>query len=277
MLVAQLVDARTAGASTRLFIVTRNAQPVSEGDRANPAHAVLWGLGRTLALEHPEIWGGIIDLDEVVPAVLAARWCSPRRRPTTARTRSCTAAGARHVPRLERRPDGRAMTGLGSNSSHLVIGATGNIGPHLITQLARMGARPSSRFPDPGGRLDELADTPGRTGTTLIAVAADAADGAAMAALFDRFGADLPPLEGIYLAAFAGGPVTLAEMTDDDVNAMFRPKLERVAAAARAVAAHPAAPLRAVLLDLRHARLTLARPLHRNQPFLDALPTPAAP
>ena len=57
----------------RLFIVTRNAQPVMEGDRANPTHAVLWGLGRTLALEHPEIWGGVIDVDESMPAVLTAR------------------------------------------------------------------------------------------------------------------------------------------------------------------------------------------------------------
>ncbi len=47
-----------------------------------------------------------------------------------------------------------------------------------------------------------------------------------MTALFDRFGTDLPPLEGIYLAAFAGGPVTLRDMTDDDVAAMFRPKLD---------------------------------------------------
>ncbi len=60
----------------KLFIVTRNAQPVAEGERANPAHAVLWGLGRTLALEHPEIWGGIIDLDDAMPAVLAASTCS---------------------------------------------------------------------------------------------------------------------------------------------------------------------------------------------------------
>ena len=35
---------------------------------ANPAHAILWGLGRTLALEHPEIWGGVIDLGESAPA-----------------------------------------------------------------------------------------------------------------------------------------------------------------------------------------------------------------
>ena len=50
-----------------------------------------------------------------------------------------------------------------------------------------------------------------------------------MSALFDRFGADLPPLEGIYLAAFAGQPVLLSEMTDDDVQAMFAPKLDAAA------------------------------------------------
>ena len=51
----------------KLYVVTRNAQPIVEGDRANPAHAVLWGQGRTLALENPEFWGGIIDVDDTVP------------------------------------------------------------------------------------------------------------------------------------------------------------------------------------------------------------------
>ena len=46
----------------------RNARSISEGDRADPAHAVLWGLGRALALEHPDIWGGIFDLDDSVPS-----------------------------------------------------------------------------------------------------------------------------------------------------------------------------------------------------------------
>ena len=64
---------------------------------------------------------------------------------------------------------------------------------------------------------------------TLIEVTADAADPAAMTALFDRFGADLPALEGIYLAAYAGTPVTLAEMTDADISAMFRPKIDAAA------------------------------------------------
>ena len=79
---------------------------------------------------------------------------------------------------------------------------------------------------NPGDRLDELARRLSLTGTTLIAVAADVTDHTAMAALFDRFGADLPALEGVYLAAFAGGPVALSGMTDDDVATMFGPKLD---------------------------------------------------
>ena len=29
----------------------------------NPGQGTLWGVGKTIALEHPEIWGGLIDLD----------------------------------------------------------------------------------------------------------------------------------------------------------------------------------------------------------------------
>ena len=216
----------------RLFIVTRNAQPVTQGDRANPAHAVLWGLGRTLALEHPEIWGGIVDVDDSMPAVLTARHVLDEVRAGCGSDQGedqvVYRAGARHVPRLQRRAPVQVSAGLlGEDTSQLVIGATGHIGPHLIQQLADMGAATIVAVSrNPGGRLDELARRLASTGTTLIVVAADATDETAMSALFDRFGTDLPALEGIYLAAFAGGPVALTDMSDDDVNAMFGPKLD---------------------------------------------------
>ena len=38
----------------------------------SPAQATLWGLGRVLALEHPEFWGRVIDIDESVPDAMAA-------------------------------------------------------------------------------------------------------------------------------------------------------------------------------------------------------------
>jgi phthiocerol/phenolphthiocerol synthesis type-I polyketide synthase B len=226
----RLTAAMAAMASPpRLFMLTRNAQPVDEGDRANPAHAVLWGLGRTLALEHPEIWGGIIDVDESVPAELAARYVVAEAH-GDGEDQVVYRAGVRHVPRLQSgNPPSTSPVKLDKGSSHLVIGATGNIGPHLIRQLADMDASTIVAVSrNPGSRLDELARTLSDKGTTLVTVAADASDESAMTALFERFGTDLPPLGGIYLAAFGGAPVTLRDMTDDDVHAMFRPKLDAV-------------------------------------------------
>ena len=211
----------------KLYFLTRNAQPVASGDRANPVHAVLWGLGRTLALEHPEIWGGVIDVDESMPAVLAARLV---RRETTAgdgEDQLVYRSGVRHVPRLEPVTPSAADVQLTSAASQLVIGATGHIGPYLIRQLADMGAATIVAVSrNPGAKLKDLVQQLSSTGTTLVVVAADVTDESAMTALFDRFGKDLPPLEGIYLAAFAGGPVTLSDMTDADVTTMFGPKLD---------------------------------------------------
>ncbi|PLV44706.1 hypothetical protein X011_25755, partial [Mycobacterium tuberculosis variant microti OV254] len=230
--IRRLVTAMTAGAApARLFIVTRNAQPIAEGEHASPAHGALWGLGRTLALEHPEIWGGIVDLDASVPGEVAAPWLlrevggdeglDPGEDQVVYR------GGARRVPRLQRHAvPAQSPVTLDAGACQLVIGATGNIGPHLIRQLARMGATTIVAVSrNPGQRLRALTETLATQGVTLITEATDATDETAMRTLFDRFGADLPPLEGIYLAAFAGQPVLLSEMTNDDVTAMFAPKL----------------------------------------------------
>jgi acyl carrier protein len=60
----------TMASPPRLFMLTRNAKRVAEDDGANPAAALLWGLGRALAQQHPQIWGGIADLDDAVAAEL---------------------------------------------------------------------------------------------------------------------------------------------------------------------------------------------------------------
>ncbi|MGV0700845.1 SDR family NAD(P)-dependent oxidoreductase [Mycolicibacter sinensis] len=227
-------------APATLFLLTRNAQPVGDGDRANPAHAVLWGLGRSLALEHPEIWGRVIDVDESVPAPLVAGYLLAESDAEDTEDQIVYRAGVRRVPRLRKgRPTGAAApVEFDADSCHLVIGATGNIGPQLVRQLAASGAKTIVAVSrNPGTRLDELAAE--LAGTTLVTVAADAADETAMSALFDRFGADLPPLAGIHVAAFAGGPVTLRDMTDDDVTAMFRPKLDVVAVLHKLSLRHP--------------------------------------
>ncbi|KMO72076.1 type I polyketide synthase [Mycolicibacterium obuense] len=220
----------------KLFVVTRNAQPVAEGDRANPAHAVLWGQGRTLALEHPEFWGGLLDVDETLPAELLAAYVRTEAAEALVATGTdrddqvVYRAGERRVPRLQPRAlPAVAVNRLESNTSHIVVGATGNVGPYLIRQLADMGAATVVAVSRRGSGLADLAAEVAATGTTLVEVAADAGDDAAMAAVFERFGRDLPPLDGVYLASLAGGEALLTDMTDDDLRPMFRAKVDAAA------------------------------------------------
>lgn len=58
------------GAGTRLWLVTRGAQATG-GTAGEPSQATLWGLGKTIALEHPELQVTCVDLDPA-PEVDAA-------------------------------------------------------------------------------------------------------------------------------------------------------------------------------------------------------------
>jgi polyketide synthase 7 len=52
-----------AGTGARLWLVTRGAVRAEAADRVEaPEQAPAWGLGRALAVEQPDRWGGLIDL-----------------------------------------------------------------------------------------------------------------------------------------------------------------------------------------------------------------------
>ena len=113
----------------RLFILTRNAQPSPKAiapTRRMPSYGV-WG--RTLALETPEIWGAMIDLDESMPAVLTARRVVDEAVSGDGEDQVVYRAGHRLVPRLQPIAATALDTTLDKDASQLVIGATGHIGP----------------------------------------------------------------------------------------------------------------------------------------------------
>ncbi|MYZ41100.1 hypothetical protein, partial [Streptomyces sp. SID4917] len=62
---ALLAALDAAGIEAPLWCVTRGAVSVAPSEAPlNVGQAIVWGLGRIAALEHPERWGGLIDLPE---------------------------------------------------------------------------------------------------------------------------------------------------------------------------------------------------------------------
>jgi len=134
-----------SGESNRrgIWVVTRGAQPVEgDGSRVSIAQSAVWGLGRVVANEHPEHWGGIIDLDPVGSSADAQRIVNEV---IGARGEDQVAyrGGERLVARLARVRVGSSRPKLRfrSDTSYLITGGLGGLGLALIPWLVERGAR----------------------------------------------------------------------------------------------------------------------------------------
>ena len=198
-----------AGVMAPLWCVTRGAVSVGPGDPlTEPAAALVWGLGRVLALEEPERWGGLVDMPAQVDRRALERLCATlaaggadagRERELAVR------AGGLFASRLLPAPLGAspAPDAYAPAGTVLVTGATGALGTHVARWLAQRGAEhlllSSRRGSDAPGAAELRAELEA-LGAEVSVVACDAADRAQLRRLL----AEVPeerPLTGVFHVA----------------------------------------------------------------------------
>lgn len=213
----------------RLYLATRLAQAVDGHPDVRPGGAALWGLGTTLALDYPATWGSTVDVGTEDPQAAAGLLAGEflRARPDAAGHEPQVAfrAGERYVLRMERDRLPQSALRLEPGGCHLLVGASGLLGPKLAAQLVELGAR-HLVLVSRSGPSPELVAQLRESGAEATAVAADVADTAAMEKLFARFGADLPKLHGVFHAAMANDYTETGELTAAGVTDMLRPKVD---------------------------------------------------
>ena len=240
-LCAQAVDLiRTlaeAGATPRVWLVTKGAQPIA--DRSEPiavAQAPIWGLGRVIALEHPELWGGLVDLDPAETVAAAAEHVVESVLDADEEDQAAYRDGRRYVPRLMRaahRPENRVA--VHPDGAYLVSGGLGGLGLQVARWLVDQGARhlvllgrhgldgAGLSAEDAARRTAAVADLRSRR-TQVDVVVADVADRAAMTALLASFGAGRPPLRGIVHAAAQVRDEALLDTSAEVLASVMGPK-----------------------------------------------------
>ncbi|WP_128382153.1 type I polyketide synthase [Streptomyces cavernae] len=197
-----------SGAGARLWCATRGAIAVPGCDDAPaaPAQAAVWGLGRVAALEHPGVWGGLVDLpptlDEEAARLLAAAVAGGPGEDQIA----VRAAGL-FGRRLHRAAFTTASGWRPEGATVLVTGGTGSLGAHVTRWLARGGARRVVLLSRGGGAaagVRELAAEAAAQGTEVVAVACDLTDPAAVASVLREVQADGDPVTAVVHTAGAG-------------------------------------------------------------------------
>ncbi|MFC9927900.1 SDR family NAD(P)-dependent oxidoreductase [Streptomyces sp. NPDC127190] len=192
-----------AGTDTALWLVTSGAVAATPADRVpHPEQAMLWGLGRTLALEHPKLFGGIVDLPEDprrgldrLAALLAGAEDQAAVRDTGVLVpRLAHAPLAGRTPARQWRPTGTV----------LVTDGLGPMGLPVARWLAGNGAQALVLTTD-----DPAATAPDDLGVPVTLSTCDPADETALAELLAGIPAQLPLTAVVHTAGtLRSGPLT---------------------------------------------------------------------
>ncbi|MFE6404818.1 type I polyketide synthase [Streptomyces alboflavus] len=237
-----------AGIAARVWAVTSGAVSTGRSDRLeSPAQAQLWGLGRVVALEHPDRWGGLIDLPQAYGERAATRFAAALAAASVGAgsesgSGSDAASGSGDEDQLAVRDTGvfvrrfvRAPLENGTGTepewsprgTALVTGGTGAIGGHVARWLAREGVEhlvlTSRRGPDAPGAAELKAELE-ELGADVTVAACDIADRDAVTGLLESLAADGRTLRSVFHAAGVSPAHTVADMTPADIAEVFGAK-----------------------------------------------------
>ncbi|MFE6692029.1 type I polyketide synthase [Streptomyces sp. NPDC057743] len=164
--------------------LTRGAVAVSPSDEViDPDAAMVWGLGRVVALELPDRWGGLVDLPAVVDERAGRRLAAVLSQGVEDQVavRSSGVFGRRLV-RSGRVAEAEEWSAAGGTV--LVTGGTGGLGAQVARWVVERGARRvvllSRRGEDAPGAV-ELREELTAAGAEVRIAACDVADRAALA------------------------------------------------------------------------------------------------
>jgi acyl transferase domain-containing protein/acyl carrier protein len=226
----------------RIFIVTTGVQPPSfSSGSPSTAASPVWGFGRIVGLEHPGLWGGLIDLPTQPSATdvsaLVRHVCAPQGEDQVA-----LAGGRRYVPRLDRM-DAPARGGLplAADATYLITGGLGSLGLSVARRLVTAGARSLALLGrrglpartewagiDPAsdaGRQIEAVISLESSGATVHVVRADVSDAADLGRALRALAMNAPPLRGIVHAAGVSQNADVVKVTPDVLRSTFASKV----------------------------------------------------
>lgn len=200
-----------------LWCATRGAVTVGDSDPLRSlSQAMIWGLGRSVGLEYPRGWGGLVDFPEILDEQALRRACGALAGLTGEDQLAIRPNGVfvRRVIRADPLPP--APPPWRPRGTALITGGTGAVGAHAARWLARHGAEhlvlvSRSGLAAPGAV--ELRDELTALGAAVTVAACDVADRAGLAQLITSITAERPLNTVVHAAGTSGRFAPLTEVS----------------------------------------------------------------
>ena len=187
--------------SAKLWLITREAVSINNSDLSGVGQSPIWGLGKVIALEHPELWGGIIDIGEDITSELAEQILIET---TVTGERVALRKEQRYVARLAQcKSTSEPKVSIKPDATYLITGGLGALGLKVAQWLGSQGAKNivlTSRSKASGGKAETVAQLIKSTGANVILAQSDVSCETEMTLLLENI-QSLPPLKGIFHAA----------------------------------------------------------------------------
>ncbi|MFE5908516.1 type I polyketide synthase [Streptomyces wedmorensis] len=217
-------------AGPRLWCVTSGAVSIGPTDHLRaPEQAVVWGLGHAAALEHPDRWGGLVDLPEMIdartgPALLGVLNGTSGEDQVAVRSAGVFGRRLAESP-LRTEPTRRNWRPRGTV---LVTGGTEGLGRHAARWLAEAGAEhlllTVEGDPQAPHVRDCVAELTG-LGVGVTVSGADMSSRAGVAELFAESAAR-PALTAVVHAADLARIMPVAEIDADTLSEVLSVKAD---------------------------------------------------
>ncbi|MBP0027565.1 type I polyketide synthase [Roseofilum sp. Guam] len=214
-----------------LWLVTRGSQCVLSQEKNIPGLATspLWGLGRAISLEHPQLWGGLVDLDPQASAEDEIEMLWQLLGNEQEEDNLALRGEQSYVARLANQepPEFPQSLSLSSNGSYLITGGLGALGLHTAEWLVEKGAKNiilTGRRP-PSEKVQESIQQLEQAGCQVKVLLGDVSIEEQIAQILEQIQTSMPRLKGIIHTAGVLDDGTLQQMNWERFAKVMSPKV----------------------------------------------------
>ncbi|RCJ40838.1 hypothetical protein A6770_37330 [Nostoc minutum NIES-26] len=234
--VLSLVQALTRASwrnAARLWLVASGSQSVTSEDASRSiAQSPLWGLGKTINYEYPELLCTTVDISSKISSqesqsLFEELWLNERE------TQIALRGNQRYVARLvqwfakDTQPKKKSAL-LNPQATYLITGGLGSLGLLVADWMAKQGAKHLVLIgrSDVSIKAQEILNQLQQAGTQVEICQADVSNQEDVARVLQTIKATMPPLQGIIHAAGVIDDGILEQQNWERLNRAMAPKVK---------------------------------------------------